>query len=86
MVSRGEFCDRVLGFISDDFEAPSTITSDIARALTREVGEGEVLDALLVLARDGRAQAYTFATDSEQYVPVSVDDAPFEMLWFMARR
>ena len=86
MVNQDEFRECVLDFISNDFEAPSTITSDIARVLAREVSEGEVLDALVARVRDGRAQAYVFAVDSHQYVPVGLDDVPVETLWFMACR
>ena len=86
MLSQDEFCELVLDFISDDYEAPSTITSDIARALARDVSEREVLDALLALARDGRAKAYVFSEGAHHYLQVDVGDAPLETLWFLARR
>jgi hypothetical protein len=85
MVSQDEFCDLVLDFISDDYEAPSTITADISRWLARDVTEGEVLEALLALVCAGLAQAYVCDPDTHRYVPVEeVDDHP-ESLWFMAR-
>ncbi len=85
MVGEDEFRECVLGFISNDFEAPATIAGDIASAMGCGVTEAEVLGALLELARHGRAQAYLYNAGLNRYDPVEVDKTPRDQLWFKAR-
>jgi len=42
---------EVLGWVADDYEAPHTITGDIARETGRSTTEAEVRAALLALAQ-----------------------------------
>jgi len=76
---------QVLGWIADDFEAPHTITSDIARDLKRSVSEAEVRAALLALAQSGLVQAYLYEPAGRRYKPIPYREAEAaEDVWFMA--
>jgi hypothetical protein len=68
----GEFEQQVLGWVTDDYEAPHTIAGDISRELGRPVAEAEVLEALASLARAGFVQAFAFDRKSWRYVPIDV--------------
>jgi hypothetical protein len=75
--------DEVLGRCADDYEAPHTITSDIARDLKRPVAEVEVRAAFVSLAAKGLVQAYAFEMSSSRYVPISSTAAADESAaWF----
>ena len=75
----------VLGFVCDDYEAPHTIASDIARELGRPIGEAEVRHALLALAANGRVQTFAFDKKANRYLPISSSNASQEPnAWFMA--
>jgi hypothetical protein len=79
------FEQQVLEFVRDDYEAPQTVASDIARELGRSVSEQEVRSALLALTASGRVQAYVFESAKGRYVPVaSADAAKEQSIWFKA--
>jgi len=76
--------DEVLGRCADDYEAPHTVASDIARDLGRPISEAEVREAFLSLALAGLVQAYVFEASSSRYVPISATEAARrEAAWFM---
>lgn len=84
-MNQGAFEEDVLGFVCDDFEAPRTIASDIARELGRPITEVEVRGALLSLAAKGQVQAYIFDKARNRYVPVGSAAAMHEAdPWFLA--
>jgi len=84
MNQRG-FEQEVLEFVRDDYEAPQTVVSDIARELGRPVSEQEVRSALLALTVSGQVQAYAFESTKGRYVPIASADAAKEQgVWFKA--
>jgi len=86
-MSGGAIESEVLERCRDDFEAPHTIASDIARDLGRPVTESEVRAAFLSLASKGLVQAYTFETLSSRPVPISSADAVHtDAAWFKAKK
>ena len=87
MNEQNPLVDQVLGRVADDYEAPHTIAGDISRDLGRLVSEREVLDVLLLLAKQGQVQAYLYEKSLNQFVPVvSVAGMPADLLWFMVPR
>jgi len=76
---------EVLGWVADDYEAPHTITADMARELKRPVSEAQVRAALLALAEKGMVQAYLYEPSSQRYRPISHSEAEAAReAWFMA--
>jgi hypothetical protein len=75
MAKHSAFELEVLGFVADDYEAPHTITSDIARELQRTTTEAEVLAALLSLARAGMVQPYVYDSGGSRYRAISAQEA-----------
>lgn len=85
-MNRSAFEEEVLGFVCDDYEAPHTIASDMARELRRPITEAEVREALLSLACKG--QVFTFKVDraASRLIPIDVEDAAIEPEpWFLAK-
>ena len=76
---------EVLGFVCDDYEAASTITTDMSRELGLELAESDVRAALVSLAEQGKL--FTFRADqSRGLVPIAIDDAKLEAdPWFIAK-
>jgi hypothetical protein len=75
--------DEVLGRCADDYEAPHTITSDIARDLERPITEAEVRAAFVSLAAKGLVQAYVYEASNSRYVEISSIAAAGEATaWF----
>ena len=76
---------EVLGWVTEDYEAPHTIADDIARELNRATSESEVRAALVALAQSGMVQAYVYESQSHGYKPISASEAATtEAPWFMA--
>ena len=70
--------------LGNDYEAPHTITADLARNLGRSVAESEVRSAFLSLASKGLVQAYVYDASIGEYVPISSIAASVEhSVWFM---
>ena len=87
MIEKATFDDEVLERVADDFEAPHTIATDLARDLGREVTDYEVLQALLALATSGQVQAFVYETTKQDFVPVVISEVVSrETLWFKARK
>ena len=87
MIEKATFDDEVLERVADDFEAPHTIATDLARDLGREVTEYEVLQALLALATSGQVQVFVYETTKQDFVPVDVSEVvSCETLWFKAKK
>jgi hypothetical protein len=85
MAKHSAFELEVLGFVADDYEAPHTIASDIARELQRPTTEAEVLAALLALARTGMVQSYVYESGGSRYRAISAQEAASAKdPWFMA--
>src|SRR5258706_323087 len=85
MNALGAFELDVLGWVLDDYEAPHTIATDIARELKRPTSEAQVRAALLGLAQKGMVQAYLYEPSSQRYKPVSHSEAQAAAEpWFMA--
>ena len=83
-MERSTFEDEVLGMCGNDYEAPHTIASDLARELRRPVTESEVRKALLALASKGLVQAFVFENPTNRYVPISSGAATQEeAAWFL---
>jgi hypothetical protein len=55
-----EIEQEVLWACGDDYEAPHTICSAVARAVDRAVSESEIRATFLSLAEKGLVQAYVF--------------------------
>ena len=76
---------EVLGSVGDDYEAPHTIASDIARETGRSITEIEVRAVLLALARSGLVQAYAYDAEAARYRPITYDEAVrIHDAWFMS--
>jgi hypothetical protein len=85
MDDRAAFELEVLGMVADDYEAPHTISSDLARELGRPVAEDDVRSALLALVEQGFVQAYAYEPSTRQYRPISAAEAQnTKETWFMA--
>jgi hypothetical protein len=85
MAKHSAFELEVLGFVADDYEAPHTIARDIARELQRPTTDGEVLAALLSLARSGLIQSYVYDSGGSRYRAISAKEASSTKdPWFMA--
>ena len=79
------FEEEVLGFVCDDYEAPSSITKDMSRILGRDITEQEVRAALLSLATKGKVLTYAVDEEKRQLVPVTLEAAMREAdPWFIA--
>jgi predicted transcriptional regulator len=84
-MKHNHFEEFVYGAVSNDYEAPHTITSDIARELGHPYTEKEVRSALIALARAGKVQAYIYDHKKSRYIPISSIAAENEQeAWFMA--
>jgi hypothetical protein len=84
MDDRASFELEVLGMVADDYEAPHTISSDLARELGRPVAEGDVRTALLALVEQGLVQAYVYEPSSRRYRSIPAADArSTKEVWFM---
>jgi hypothetical protein len=74
---------EVLDRCGNDYEAPHTIASDIARDLKRPVSDAEVRAAFRSLAVQGLVDAYVFDDVRNQYVPISASAAQLQdAAWF----
>ena len=83
MEPRG-FAYEILGRCGNDYEAPHTIASDLARDLGRTVTEEEVRAALIDLAVAGQVDAYIFLPCQSEYVRISPTEATsIDQPWFM---
>jgi hypothetical protein len=59
--------EEVLWACGDDFEAPHTICSGVAREMERPVSESEVRAILLSLSENGFVQPYVFDDTSKKW-------------------
>ena len=85
MKDLGAFELEVLEWVAQDYEAPHTISGDIARELGRAVSDAEVRAALLDLTDRGLVRAYVFEPAAGQYRQVSPAEAhTTKDPWFMA--
>jgi hypothetical protein len=85
-MDQGGFEEEVLGFVCDDYEAPSTITKDMSRELRRAITESEVRTALLSLAEKGMVKTFAVDAAKGRLVPVTLDVARLEAdPWFIAK-
>jgi hypothetical protein len=76
---------EVLGWVANDYEAPHTITGDIARETGRVTTEAEVRAALLALAQSGMVQAYAYDAHTNRYKPITHGEAATtDDPWFMS--
>ena len=83
MATHSAFELEVLGWVADDYEAPQTITQDIARETGRSTTEAEVRAALLALTQSGLVQAYIY--DAQGYKPITYAEASAAAdPWFMS--
>lgn len=74
----------VLDAVSDDFEAPHTIASELSRDLARVVTEQEAFSSLVRLAKSGLVQAFRYDADTNRFSPVRANDiAMTPEPWFM---
>jgi hypothetical protein len=77
------FEEEVLGMCGNDYEAPHTIASDLARELKRPVTESEVRGAFLSLAEKGLVDAYSVDKSANRLLPISrTEAARDESAWF----
>jgi hypothetical protein len=84
MATHSAFELEVLGWVADDYEAPHTITQDIARESGRPTTEAEVRAALLALVQSGLVQAYVHDPQAQRYKPVTYTEASSaDDPWFM---
>ena len=85
MATHSAFELEVLGWVADDYEAPHTITGDIARETGRSTTEAEVRAALLALAQSAMVQAYVYDAQTQSYKPVTYREAAMATdAWFMS--
>ena len=76
---------EVLAWVADDYEAPHTITGDIARETGRATSEAQVRAALLALAQSGMVQAYIYEAHAQRYKPITHSEAAAAAdPWFMS--
>lgn len=85
MISATAFELEVLGSVSDDYEAPHTITEDIGRRVGRPVSESECHSALLALAAVGYVQAYVYDKHRSRFKAIEhLEASNAKNVWFMA--
>ena len=73
----------VLSRITDDVEAPHTISGDLARDLARPVSDADVLAVLLELTTAGLAFAYQYDATDQRFVEIDASRArSYEEPWF----
>ena len=76
--------EEVLWSCGDDYEAPHTITAQVARGMERPVTESEVRAVLLSLAENNYVQSYLFDDRLKEWSPVPPEIAKRETsAWFM---
>ena len=84
-MNQSAFAIEVLGMLGNDYEAPKTLASDLARELGRDVSEAEVRAVLENLALRGLAQAFVFEPSTGRYVPIEAAEVKGqESPWFNA--
>ena len=81
----GRLDSEVLGWLLDDFENASTLTSDVARALVVALEEAEVAASLERLSATGLVDRYVFDARSGNFAaaPEHADPAT-QQLWYLA--